>query len=149
MTPETPTPEMLTPDAPTPEAPTPEALLELAADAATRAYVPYSSFRVGAVAVDDDGNTHCGANIENAAYPATICAEANAITTAVATGTRRITTVAVVCLDGDLCTPCGNCRQIMREFGVETVILCNADGKAVVMTLEDLLPISFGPEAFG
>ncbi len=126
---------------------TPEALLELAADAATRAYVPYSSFRVGAVAVDDDGNTYCGANVENAAYPATICAEANAITTGVAAGTRRIRTVAVVCLDGDLCTPCGNCRQIMREFGVETVILRTQEGEPLSMTLEDLLPMSFGPEA--
>lgn len=125
----------------------PEALLELAADAATRAYVPYSSFRAGAVAVDDDGNTHCGANIENAAYPATICAEANAITTAVAAGARRIATVAVVCLDGDLCTPCGNCRQIMREFGVETVILSTPEGEPLAMTLNELLPMSFGPEA--
>lgn len=126
---------------------TPEALLAMAADAATRAYVPYSSFRVGAVVVDEDGNTYCGANVENAAFPATICAEANAITTAAAAGVRRIDTVAVDCLDGDLCTPCGNCRQIMREFGVGIVILRNADGTAGPVTLEDLLPMSFGPDA--
>lgn len=134
-------------DAPNAEVPTPETLLAIAADAATRAYVPYSSFRVGAVVLDDGGSVYVGANVENAAYPATICAEANAITTAVASGARRITTVAVVGLDTDLCTPCGNCRQIMREFGVETVILRDRDGSPVVKTLEELLPMSFGPEA--
>lgn len=134
-------------DAPNTEVPTPETLLALAADAATRAYVPYSSFRVGAVVFDDEGKMFAGANVENAAFPATICAEANAITTAVASGARRITTVAVVCLDGDLCTPCGNCRQIMREFRVETVVLRDGDGSPIVKTLEELLPMSFGPEA--
>lgn len=127
---------------------TPAELLDAAADAATRSYSPYSSFRVGAAIVDSDGNLHTGANIENAAYGATICAEANAVTTAAATGVRRIETVAAVCLDGDLCTPCGNCLQIMREFGVQTVILRDADGTPMILTLEDLLPMSFGPEAF-
>jgi cytidine deaminase len=129
--------------------PTAHELLEAAADAATRSYSPYSSFRVGAVVVDSDGGIHTGANIENAAYGATVCAEANAVTTAAAQGVRKIDTVAVVCLDGDLCTPCGNCRQILREFGVDTVILRNPDGSPNTVPLEDLLPKSFGPEAFG
>ena len=127
---------------------TPDELLSAAAEVATRAYVPYSSFRVGAAALDSEGNVHTGANIENAAYPATVCAEANAVTTAAALGARKIDTIAVVCLDGDLCTPCGNCRQILREFGVETVIIQNADGSPNIVTLEQLLPMSFGPEAF-
>ncbi|MDA2978989.1 MAG: cytidine deaminase [Actinomycetota bacterium] len=130
---------------------TPEELLERAADVATRAYVPYSSFRVGAAAVDSDGNVHTGANVENAAYPATICAEANAVTTAAALGVRKIDAIAVVHLDGDLgdlCTPCGNCRQILKEFGVETVIMRNPDGSPHTVTLEQLLPMAFGPEAF-
>lgn len=124
-----------------------EELLAMAVDAAGRSYSPYSKFRVGAALVAVDGTIYAGANIENAAYGATICAEANAITTAAAEGVRAIDTVAVVCLDGHLCTPCGNCRQIMREFGVETVVMRNADGSPHVAPLEDLLPMSFGPEA--
>lgn len=127
---------------------TPETLLQAAADVAALAYVPYSSFRVGAAALDSEGNVHTGANIENAAYPATICAEANAVSTAAATGVRKIDTIAVVCLDGELCTPCGNCRQILREFGVETVIMRSPDGSPHLVSLEELLPMSFGPEAF-
>lgn len=126
---------------------TPSQLLAVATEAAEQSYSPYSSFRVGAAIVDADGNVHSGTNIENAAYGASICAEANAITTAAATGARKIDTVAVVCLDGALCTPCGNCRQIMREFGVTRIVMEHADGSPNVVTLEDLLPMSFGPEA--
>ena len=126
---------------------TPEQLLDAAADAAGRSYSPYSRFRVGAAIVTDDGAVVTGANIENAAYGASVCAETNAITTAAAAGTRKVDTVAVACLDGSPCTPCGNCRQVMREFGVERVILQTADGAPWILTLEDLLPESFGPEA--
>ncbi|HSJ72198.1 MAG TPA: cytidine deaminase [Acidimicrobiia bacterium] len=122
-------------------------LVELAAGAATGSYSPYSGFRVGAAIVTDAGTVVTGANIENAAYGVTVCAETNAITTAVAAGAERITTVAVACLDGDLCTPCGACRQVMREFGVERVIMRGRDGTAFEMTLDELLPASFGPEA--
>ena len=126
---------------------TPRELLDLAEAAAARAYTPYSGFRVGAAVVTGDGEVVTGANIENAAYGACVCAETNAITTAVAAGARRIRTVAVACLDGDLCTPCGNCRQVMREFGVERVVLRDAAGDPWILTLEQLLPESFGPEA--
>ncbi len=122
-------------------------LLDRAAVAAESSYSPYSHFRVGAAVVTDAGEVVTGANIENAAFGASICAEANAITTAVGRGARAIAVVAVVCLDGELCTPCGNCRQIMREFQVERVILRAPDGSPVVVTIEDLLPMSFGPEA--
>jgi cytidine deaminase len=126
---------------------TDEELVELAADAATRSYSPYSRFRVGAAIVTDTGTVVTGANIENAAYGATECAETNAITTAIAAGARRITTVAVACPDGDVCTPCGTCRQVMREFGVERVIMRGRDGSTLEMSLDELLPASFGPEA--
>jgi len=126
---------------------TDEELLSQAAEAAEGSYSPYSHFRVGAAIVTGDGTIVTGANVENAAFGASICAEANAISSAIADGASEISTVAVVCLDGDLCTPCGNCRQIMREFGVEKVILRTADGTAHPVTLESLLPMSFGPEA--
>jgi len=122
-------------------------LLDLAAAAAELSYSPYSGFRVGAAIVTDSGDVVSGANIENAAYGASVCAETNAITSAAAGGARRIDVVAVVCLDGDLCTPCGNCRQVMREFGVKRVVMRTAEGGSRSVPLEDLLPESFGPEA--
>jgi len=126
---------------------TDEELLAKAAEAAEGSYSPYSNFRVGAAIVTGDGVVIRAANVENAAFGASICAEANAISSAIAGGATSVSTVAVVCLDGDLCTPCGNCRQIMREFGVEKVIMRTPSGEAYTVTLEDLLPMSFGPEA--
>jgi len=121
-----------------------EDLLEQARQAAARSYSPYSEFRVGAVAVAEDGSVFTGANVENAAYGSSVCAEANAIATAAGSGVRSIPTIAVVCLDGDVCAPCGNCLQMMREFGVERIIA--EDGEH---SFEELLPYSFGPEALG
>jgi cytidine deaminase len=126
---------------------TDEELMHQAADAAEGSYSPYSHFRVGAAIVTDTGAVVTGANVENAAFGASICAEANAITSAIASGAESISKVAVVCLDGEPCTPCGNCRQIMREFGVEKVVLRTPDGDPRPVTLESLLPMSFGPEA--
>ncbi|MFV1999041.1 MAG: cytidine deaminase [Acidimicrobiia bacterium] len=122
-------------------------LVDLAAKAARGSYSPYSTFRVGAVVVTDGGDVVSGANVENAAFGASICAEANAISNAIAAGATSIETVAVVCLDGDPCTPCGNCRQIMREFNVQRVLLRLPDGVTHALSLDDLLPMSFGPEA--
>lgn len=122
-------------------------LLDRARGAATHSYSPYSHFRVGAAIVASDGTVFTGANIENAAFGATVCAETNAITSAAAEGVRSIDTVAVACLDGTPCTPCGNCRQVMREFGVRRVIMSGSDDVVRVMTLDELLPASFGPEA--
>jgi cytidine deaminase len=126
--------------------PTPAELHALAAAAAESAYAPYSGFRVGAVVVAADGRRFIGVNVENAAYGSTICAEGNAISSAVAAGARRLHTVAVAGLDGGECYPCGNCRQLMAEFGVETVIVQDAAGQALVHHLADLLPHAFGPE---
>lgn len=125
------------------------ALIDRARRVAERAYAPYSRFRVGAVVVTPEGATFEGVNVENAAYGATICAEANAISTAAAAGVRTLTTVAVGCLDADECYPCGNCRQLMREFGVEHVIVQGTGGRVRVHPLADLLPHSFGPESLG
>ncbi len=122
-------------------------LLEQAELIAARAHVPYSRFRVGAVVVLPDGSTVEGCNVENAAYGASVCAEVNAITTAVALGATQIDTVAVVSLDAAPCTPCGGCRQVMREFGVRRILMRDADGTPVEFSLDELLPESFGPES--
>ncbi|MGB3399810.1 MAG: cytidine deaminase [Candidatus Deferrimicrobiaceae bacterium] len=121
-------------------------LIAEARNAAERSHSPYSKFRVGAVVVASDGTEYRGCNVENAAYGASICAEANAITTAVADGVREIDTIAIACLDGEGCSPCGNCRQLMREFRVKRVILTNETGAPVEYALDALLPMSFGPE---
>ena len=125
----------------------PGQLLEAAATAATGAYAPYSNFRVGAIVECADGSQFAGINVENAAYGSTICAEASAIAAAATAGHRSIDTVAVAGLDAAECYPCGNCRQLMREFGVERVIVQAPDGGARVHSLSELLPHSFGPES--
>ncbi len=126
---------------------TDHALLSGAREAAELAYVPYSNFRVGSVVVADDGRVFTGANIENASYPASSCAEATAINTAAAAGVRKIETVAVACIDADDVEgayPCGRCRQIMSEFDVENVIVTAGEGSEVrEHTLDELLPHRF------
>jgi cytidine deaminase len=123
------------------------ALLDEAREVAERAYAPYSNFRVGAVVIAEDGRRFTGVNVENAAYGSSVCAESTAIVAAVSAGVREIDTVAVGCLDGGECTPCGNCRQIMREFGVKRVIIQNDAHEAVEIPFAALLPRSFGPES--
>ncbi|MEE8375210.1 MAG: cytidine deaminase [Acidimicrobiia bacterium] len=118
-----------------------------AREAAEGSYSPYSHFRVGAVVVSADGEIFTGANIENASYPVSSCAESTAINTAVSQGVRKISTVAVACIDADNVEgayPCGRCRQEMAEFGVEKVIVTAGDGSVVrEHTLEELLPHRF------
>ncbi len=124
-------------------------LLVAARAAAEFAYAPYSKFRVGAVALAADGTVYTGANVENAAYGSTLCAEAVAIGHAVASGARKLEAVAAVCLDGPGCTPCGECRQRMREFAVERVVTEGPGGAPRVRSLTEMLPDSFGPEDLG
>ena len=125
----------------------PEELAAAARVAAEGSYSPYSNFRVGSVVVAADGSEYTGANVENAAYGSAICAETTAIAGAVALGVRRIDTVAVACIDAaavDGAYPCGNCRQIMNEFGVKRVIVTIADGGEIrEHTLEELHPYGF------
>ncbi len=124
-----------------------EDLVAAARAAAEGSYSPYSKFRVGAVVVGDGGEIFTGANVENAAYPSSTCAEANAIATAVAHGVRRIDTVVVVCVDAadiEGGYPCGRCRQIMSEFDVERIVVASGDGSVVrEHTLDELLPHRF------
>lgn len=125
---------------------TPEQLLEAARRVAENAYAPYSHFRVGAVAVGDDGNLYSGVNVENAAYPSGVCAEASAISAAVTAGVRRIDVIAVACIDAtreDQSYPCGQCRQRLNEFRVETVIVAGQDGEPRMHSFEELLPFGF------
>ena len=116
-----------------------------------RAYAPYSRFRVGAALRDEEGRVHAGANVENAAYPQGICAEAAAIAAMVAAGGRRIAALAVFGGGPAPCTPCGGCRQKIREFaGPDTpVLVCGPEGLVLTFTLDELLPASFGPENLG
>jgi len=122
-------------------------LAEAARAAAQGSYSPYSGFRVGAVVVGSGGEIITGANIENAAYPASNCAEATAIATAAAQGIRDIDTVAVACVDaGDIegAYPCGRCRQIMSEFDVKRIVVTAGEGSEIrEHTLDELLPHRF------
>ena len=124
-----------------------EELAAAARKAAEGAYAPYSNFRVGAVVLGKNGKVVTGSNVENAAYPSSTCAEANAITTAVGQGIREIEAVATACVDAesvDGSYPCGRCRQIMSEFDVERVVVTSGVGSEVrEHTLDELLPHRF------
>ncbi|GBQ92291.1 cytidine deaminase [Asaia krungthepensis] len=123
-------------------------LVAAALAARLRAYAPYSRFQVGA-ALRCDGVIHAGCNVENAAYPQGNCAEASAISAMVMAGGRRIDEIVIVGSGEAPCTPCGGCRQRLREFGAPElpVRIVNAQGELLLdTTLEALLPWSFGPD---
>ncbi|MFN0185731.1 MAG: cytidine deaminase [Aquabacterium sp.] len=124
-----------------------ETLVAAARAIRERAYAPYSRFKVGAALRDETGRIHVGANIENAAYPVSQCAEASALAALVAAGGRRITAVAVVGVAREPVTPCGACRQRLREFAAADVPVWVADEQTLRarFTLGELLPASFGP----
>lgn len=121
------------------------ALAEVARQARERAYVPYSHYQVGAALMADDGTIFTGCNVENAAYPATICAEQVAVTKAVSEGKQQFIAIAVATSNGG--APCGICRQVMNEFAPHMVVLI-ADDQQIVREcrVSDLLPYGFGPE---
>ncbi|WP_108460366.1 cytidine deaminase [Devosia naphthalenivorans] len=127
---------------------TDQALFEAAEAIRAKAYAPYSRFSVGAAILAEDGKIYSGCNIENAAYPQGNCAEASAIAAMIAGGARRITRIYVTGPGTAPVTPCGGCRQRLREFANldVTVISHGVDGEPLVQTLEQLLPHSFGPE---
>lgn len=122
-------------------------LIDAAARVRSRAHAPYSGFSVGAAIMDENDNVHVGCNIENVAYPEGVCAEANAIGAMVASGGTRIVAIAVVGGAGEIepCTPCGGCRQRIREFANDdTQIILNRDGELTeTFTIAELLPQSF------
>jgi cytidine deaminase len=124
-------------------------LIEAAVAARAKAYARYSRFLVGAAVKDEQGRIHSGCNVENAAYPQGTCAEAGAIAAMVLAGGRKITECAVVGGGEALVTPCGGCRQKLREFGASDLAIhvCGEDGAVRrTFTLGELLPASFGPE---
>jgi homotetrameric cytidine deaminase len=127
--------------------PDPE-LLALARAAARNAYAPYSSFPVGAAVRTTDGRRYAGANVENAAYPQGQCAEASALGAMVAGGGGTVAEVVVAAPSRELCTPCGGCRQRLREFTDPDAPIHLADYERVraTTTLAELLPLSFGPD---
>jgi cytidine deaminase len=126
-------------------------LVEAARAVRARAYAPYSGFAVGAAVRDESGRIHAGANVENAAYPEGLCAEASAIAQLVAAGGRRIAAVAVVSGGRTPATPCGGCRQKIREFACPgtPVVVADMDAERARYTLSQLLPHDFGPDHLG
>ena len=124
-----------------------QALLDAARAAREQAYAPYSRFQVGAAVLDEHGRIHRGGNVENAAYPQGWCAETSAIAAMVAAGGRRIQAVAVCGVADEPVTPCGGCRQKLREFAADDCPVLITDTARVVAThtLGELLPASFGP----
>ena len=129
-------------------------LVAAARRAAENAYVPYSKFRVGAALLTAGGEIVTGCNVENAAYGSSICAEVTAIVSAVSQGARSMSAIAVACLDADSLDgayPCGNCRQVINEFGITRIIVTTAVGESRSHTNTELLPYGFflNPESDG
>ena len=118
-------------------------LLEAALAARERAYAPYSKFLVGAAVRAESGKIYTGCNIENASYGLTVCAERNALFSAVGAGERKFTALCVVGDTEEPISPCGACRQVMAEFKVPCIILANLKGDVKEYTLVELLPLSF------
>jgi len=122
------------------------ALIAVARQARHRAYAPYSHYAVGAALLTVSGRVYDGVNVENAAYPTGMCAERVAVFKAVSEGERQFVAIAVVTENGG--TPCGSCRQVLSEFGLDTVVLvADAEGALrMETTVRELLPGAFGPD---
>lgn len=123
-----------------------QSLIDLANEARKNAYAPYSNYPVGAALRSKSGKIYTGVNIENAAYPVTICAERVALFKAVSEGEREFDAISVVTDNGG--SPCGSCRQVLAEFGLDIVVFI-ADGEGKLLketTVRDLLPGAFGPQ---
>jgi cytidine deaminase len=123
-------------------------LFEVALRAQASAYAPYSRFSVGAAVEDENGHLHAGCNVENAAYPVGICAEAAAIGAMILAGGKRVRAILIVGEGPQLVTPCGACRQRIREFGdaATRIHVAGPEGLRRTFTLDELLPFAFGPE---
>tara|TARA_B100000029_G_scaffold462267_1_gene494640 strand:- start:3165 stop:3566 length:402 start_codon:yes stop_codon:yes gene_type:complete len=125
-----------------------EKLFVAAKSVREKAHVPYSKFKVGAAFLTENNLIVTGCNVENAAYPQSQCAEATAIGNMVSQGQKSIKEILVIGSGELLCSPCGGCRQRIREFASLNVQIhmCNENGHMKTSTLEELLPFSFGPE---
>jgi cytidine deaminase len=126
-----------------------QALIQSALQARQRAYAPYSHYPVGAALLTASGQIFDGCNIENAAYPMTMCAERVAIYKAVSQGEKNFTAIVVATQNGG--TPCGACRQVLAEFGLDTLVLMVDDRGTLLQqsSLRDLLPGAFQPSDLG
>jgi len=125
-----------------------ERLLKAALDARQHAHAPYSKYFVGAAVLDEHGRIHAGCNVENAAYPATICAERSALVSAYAAGEREIVAIVVVADTPAPVSPCGTCRQVICELAPHcTVVLANTRGELAQTTPAALLPGGFTAES--
>lgn len=124
-----------------------EALTAAAREASAHAYAPYSRFHVGAAVLADDGRVFTAANVENASYGLTSCAERNAIFAAVSAGVRQIVAVAIHTPTAKPVPPCGACRQVIHEFGPHATVVSCCDGNQIrSWSLGELLPSAFGPD---
>jgi cytidine deaminase len=123
-------------------------LRELARNATTRSYAPYSHVRVGAGALTSGGATIVGSNVENASYGLTLCAECSLVSDLIRTDGGRLVAVSIVAGDGEVITPCGRCRQVLYEHGGGELLLDAGEGREPT-TLAQLLPGAFGPEDLG
>lgn len=123
-----------------------EALIQAAVKVRENVYAPYSKYAVGAALLTKAGEIFTGVNVENAVYSLTICAERSAVFTAVTSGHTDFDAIAVVTRDGG--SPCGSCRQVLAEFGLDTtVLICDDSGNLIrETTVDKLLPYSFGPD---
>jgi cytidine deaminase len=128
-----------------------DALFKAARQAQAKAYAPYSRFKVGAAVRSESGAIFAGCNVENAAYPVGTCAEAGAIAAMVAAGERRIVEILVFGGGDGLVTPCGACRQRIREFAAAgaRIHAAGPEGVRRTFTLDELLPFAFGPDTLG
>jgi len=120
-----------------------DALLEAARRVRENAYAPYSGFRVGAALETESGSVHVGANVENASYGATVCAERAAVAGMIAAGDRRIKRIAVYAEGPTLAMPCGMCRQVLSEFGLDAAVIVGGPAGSRTTTLAALLPEPF------
>lgn len=125
-----------------------DALLAAARGVQARAYAPYSHYRVGVALEAADGSVYTGCNVENASYGLTICAERAAVTAAVAAGARRFRRVVIVTDSDPPAPPCGACRQVLGEFGLDLPGESVGPAQRVSWNLRDLLPLAFGPGHF-
>lgn len=123
-----------------------ESLRATALDVMSRAYAPYSNFRVGAAALVDDGRVVSGCNVENAAYGVGLCAECGLISDLIAGGGGRLVAFTCVGGDGEVITPCGRCRQLLFEHGGNDLTM---ETPAGILTLKEMLPQAFGPDNLG
>ncbi len=122
--------------------------IDLLRNAMQNAYAPYSNYKVGALIISENGAKHVGCNVENASYPQGQCAESSAISAMIVSGDKYIKQIYIMSEDKAGATPCGGCRQRIREFSdSDTLIkLCSSDKTVKTLSISDLLPHSFGPE---